>query len=212
MSEINPDNDGRYEEYWRKRGVSKHRYRYDVLAEWIENRQSVLDVGCGDGYLAAFLRDKKDARVQGIDVSEEAVRLARERGVEAQTADLEESLPFADSQFDVVIASEVIEHIVGSEKLLLEMVRVTKDDVLVTIPNTGFWRYRLALLLGHFPKQWILRPNEHLRFWTVRDFKWTLDALGLKLVDLKAGSGRRWLRDLWPSMFAEQVCYRIQRK
>jgi methionine biosynthesis protein MetW len=200
-----------YDHYWTARGPSKHKYRFNVLSEWVAPGSMVLDVGCGDGYLAAFIRDCKKCTVSGLDVSSVAVQRARERGISAVQGDLEARLPFDDGQFDYVIASEVIEHIIHSEELVREMVRISCSDILLTIPNSAFWKYRLSLMLGRFPKQWIVYPYEHVRFWSVSDFKNTLRSLGLRLVEVRAGSGRRWLRDIWPSMFAEQVCYRIKK-
>ncbi len=71
---------------------------------------------------------------------------------------------------------------------------------------------RLQLLSGKFSKQWAFEPYKHLRFWSVSDFKKTLASLSLSVEALKAGSGRRYLRDMWPNLFAEQVCFKVSKK
>jgi len=131
--------------------------------------------------------------------------------LEVRVGDIEEKLPFYDRSFDLVIMSEVLEHIVDSERALAEAARVSKEDILVSVPNTGFIKYRLQLLFGRFPKQWLLEPKEHLRYWTMADFRQMIDSLNLQIKNVKASGGRRYLRDLWKPLFAEQLCYELAR-
>ena len=92
------------------------------------------------------------------------------------------------------------------------MAGVSKKYLLVSIPNIAFWKYRLTLLAGRFPKQWVVHPKEHLRYWSVPDFKKTINDLSFKIEKVSAGSGRRYLRDLWPNFFAEQVCFKLSKR
>jgi methionine biosynthesis protein MetW len=122
---------------------------------------------------------------------------------------LDEPLPFSDDSFDYCVASEALEHIVHSEDALRELVRVARRAVLISVPNTGYWYDRWQLLIGRFPVQWVKFPWEHVRFWSVTDFHQMLAGLGLQATKVEAGSGRRWIRDWWPALFAHQVCYYI---
>ncbi len=200
-----------YNNYWAQ-GKSDHKYRYGIFRSWIESGSSVLDIGCGDGYLAELIAKNKKCDVVCLDVSEVALKRAAERGLKTICASVEDKLPFGDSSFDYVIATEVLEHVASTEEVLLEMARVGKKYILVSIPNIAFWKYRLDLLGGKFPKQWVAHPMEHLRYWSVGDFTKMLKDLNFEIEEIKAGSGRRYLRDLWPNLFAEQVCFKLSRK
>lgn len=201
-----------YNTYWDHRANSGDRYRYTIFIGWIPRGTAVLDAGCGDGFLGGRLVRERECMVTGMDVSDVALARAQQRGVVTVQGSLDQQLPFADNSFDYVIASEAIEHIPHSEEALRELYRVARKAVLISIPNSAFWRYRWQLLQGHFMKQWLVHPWEHLRFWSIADFKETLKTLGFSVARVRAGSGRRWLRDLWPSLFAEQVCYYIPKK
>jgi methionine biosynthesis protein MetW len=113
----------------------------------------VLDVGCGDGSRYTDYLISAGAKVHGFDVSDFAVRAARKRGIEAQVANLDRSLPAADEAFDSAVCIEVLEHLVEPEFTAKEIYRMLKPggSLLVTVPNVGFWGVRMELLLtGHF--------------------------------------------------------------
>jgi len=200
-----------YNRYW-AHGKSDYKYRYGIFTSWVERGSKILDLGCGDGYLAEVISNKKNCDVTCFDISEVALKRAELRGFKTICASVEDKLPFEDSAFDCVIATEVLEHVASTEDVLLEMARVSKKDLLVSIPNIAFWKHRLTLLGGKFPKQWAAHPKEHLRYWSIPDFKKVLGELNLKIIDIKAGSGRRYLRDFWPNLFAEQVCFKLSKK
>lgn len=199
-----------YNNYWTTRKDSGSRYRYSVFLSWITSGSRVLDLGAGDGYLASLVATHKNAKVTCVDISEVALSKAKAKGLDVVVADLEKSLPLPAKSFDYVIATEIIEHIVFSEELLLEMKRVASKYIILSIPNSAYWKYRLELLLGSFPRQWAFHPREHLRFWSIGDFMKTLSDLGFEVEEIRAGSGRRYLRDWWMAMFAEQVCFKIK--
>jgi methionine biosynthesis protein MetW len=114
---------------------------------------SVLDVGCGDGSRYANYLLSAGAEVYGLDVSNVAVRAAREHGIKAQVASLDRTFPVSDEKFDSAICLEVLEHLVDPEFATKEIYRILKPGgrVLVSVPNMGFWPVRMELLLtGHF--------------------------------------------------------------
>ncbi len=201
-----------YDQYWSGRKEKSDRYRYKIFLSWIKPGTKVLDVGCGDGYLGALLKEKNHCDVTCLDISEPALKMAKERGLKTVMADIQDSLPFQDGSFDYVIATEVVEHIPFSEALLEEIKRVSRKYLIISIPNIAFWKYRLQLLQGRFPKQWVLQPFEHLHFWSVSDFKDMLGSLSIDIEEIKAGSGRRYIRDIWPNLFASQVCFKLRKK
>ena len=201
-----------YEKYWNARAKSSHRPRHNIFSEWIESNSSVLDVGCGDGAFLNFLKgQKRGINLIGVDISEQALSVSKERGFEVIQADVSNPLPFKDKFFDYLVCSEVLEHIANSEDLLKEMRRISRKGVLVSIPNIALWKHRCRLFFfGSFPIQWLLEPREHIRFFSIKDFIKTARFLGFTVRIVKVSTGTRILKYLWPNLFADQVCFYLE--
>lgn len=112
---------------------------------------NVLDVGCGDGLLLSLLR-ANDVEGTGLDVSPEAVRKCRAKGFAAEVYDTNGPFPFPDKYFDHVILLDVLEHVYAPEELLLEAKRVSKGDIIISVPNFSSLPARLQVLLGRVPE------------------------------------------------------------
>lgn len=197
-----------YDKYWEVRGNSGSRPRYTVFADWIESGSKILDIGCGDGYFGEFLKSNKEVDYIGSDISDIALQRAGARGLNVIQLDAVNDLEgFSSGSFDYVIMSEFIEHIPNSEDVLKITGRIAKKGVLISIPNIAYWKFRLQLLFGNFPKQWAIAPQEHLRYWSVDDFKKTAEKIGFKIKEIKSSNGRKILRDIWPNLFGFQVCF-----
>ena len=200
-----------YEHYWEERGSSGFRPRYRLFIDWIDRNDRILDIGCGDGYFGELLVKEKGVVYQGIDIAETAVQKARHRGLDVRTMDIEKDLhTIPDKHYDIVVISEVIEHVVHAEDILKELKRIAKKGVIVSIPNIAYWKFRLQLLTGSFPKQWAVAPQEHLRYWSVSDFIHTVEQIGFMVDRVQASNGRKPLRDWWPNMFGLQVCFYLR--
>ena len=198
-----------YEDYWEKRGESGFRPRYKIFSGWIEKGSRVLELGCGDGFFGRMLKEK-NMDYTGCDISEKALKIAKERGLDVFKCDLDDKIDFIDDSFDYVVMSEFLEHIIDSEKILKEAGRIAQKGILVSIPNIAYWKFRLQLVLGSFPKQWAVAPQEHLRYWSVKDFTNTAGSLGFKIQKIKASNGKKILRDFWPNLFGFQVCFYLE--
>ena len=114
--------------------------------------KKVLDVGCSIGYLGQEL-EKRGAEVTGIDISKEALKKAHEVLSFTKVVDLNEGeLPFKDRTFDLIVASEVIEHLFKPVIVLKELRRIVKDKggLIITTPNFLYWGHRLKFLIGRF--------------------------------------------------------------
>ncbi len=114
------------------------------LAQWI------LDAGCGNGWIASLYRNNHT--VVGIDIADANLRRIDELGILAVKHNLDASLPFADSVFDTVVCSEILEHILCPDGLLREIMRVLKPGgrVILTVPNLHCFRNRRDVLLGKY--------------------------------------------------------------
>lgn len=200
-----------YERYWRERGhTTGLPNRALIFAEWIAPGARVLEVGCGDGAFAAHLARTRGVAVTAVDVSERAVAYARERGVDAHRRDVLAE-PFGRDEFDYVVLSEVLEHLPVPEELLA-VLRPSAPRVLVSLPNTAYVFYRVCLgLLGRFPAQWVVHPSEHLRFWSVTDFRAWAVAQGFRVAREAASNGLPVLKRWHHNLFGHQMCFELVR-
>ena len=108
----------------------------------------VLEVGCGPGEAAERIARELGAEVVALDISERMVELARSRGVDARVGDVQ-SLPFADGEFDCVLAAWMLYHVPDVERALAEMARVLRPDGrLVAVTNANDHLAELWALVG----------------------------------------------------------------
>ena len=133
---------------------------------------SALDVGCGEGVLTErFAERLGSGRVVGIDLDDSALQAEWERRSRPNLefrAFAGPDLPFADNEFDIVSALEVLEHVPDPEHTLAEMTRVARRHVLVSVPREPLWR-ALNMLRGAYVRQWGNTPG-HVNHWSKGDF------------------------------------------
>lgn len=210
-----------YEEYWRRRLdlepdiTSTAPGRAEIVAEFVERGWSLLDLGCGDGSFLACLRERAPGvEPRGADVAETALEVARRRGLDVFALDLADPAAEIPGSYDVVTALEVIEHLPDAEGVVLRAAAAARRRLIVSVPNLGFIESRLRLLLGRGPLTNVVHHvREHLRQWTVRDFREWAAALGLEVVAERPtrpvrflGLGRRW-----PALFSSGMLYVLER-
>ena len=136
---------------------------------------SVLDVGCGDGMLMELLAKEKNVNIRGIEISKIKVQNCIAKGLTIIEGNAEEDLKqFPDKSFDYVVLSQTLQAFLKPEKVIDELLRIGKQAI-VTIPNFGYWKIRLHLLLKGtmpvtrtLPDEWYNTPNIHLC--TIKDF------------------------------------------
>lgn len=126
--------------------------RVTILVKLVSSGSRVLDIGCYDGTIAACFK-KNNNRIFGIDISQEALKIAHSKGIPSSVADINQSLPFKDNSFDVVCAAEVIEHALDISGFIKEIKRVLKKDgkLILSTPNLASLGRRLCLLFGGNP-------------------------------------------------------------
>ncbi len=197
-----------------ERSSLKLRPDYAAIAGWVRQGADVLDLGCGDGSLLAFLARERNARGYGVEITDAGVRASLRNGVNVIQRDLEGGLAgFEDSAFDCVILSQTLQAMRHINEIVNEMLRVGRE-VIVSFPNFGHWSHRLQILRGRMPVseslpyQWYDTPNIHLC--TVADFDEFLARRGLKVkgrVVLRNGRAARTL----PNLLGELAIYRFRR-
>lgn len=117
------------------------------------SNKRILDVGCSTGYLAHFLTSQNN-EVTGIDFLSGAITIAKKNKINAYVCDIEnEQLPFKNNSFDLVVFSEVIEHLIDPNIVLVKIHKVLKRNglLIISTPNIAYIQYRLELLFGRLP-------------------------------------------------------------
>ena len=148
---------------------------FKIISNLINKNTRVLDVGCGDGTLMEYLKDSRKIDIRGIEISKNNVQKCLSKGLTVIEGDAEKDLlQFPDGSFDFVILSQTLQAFLTPEIVIKELLRVGKKAV-VTIPNFGFWKVRLHLLLKgtmpitkNLPDEWYNTPNLHMC--TLKDF------------------------------------------
>lgn len=127
----------------------------------------ILDLGCGTGVNASNL-SAMGHEVVGIDVSPVAIEAYNRNGFNGLVCDVIQGTPFASNSFDLVFASDIIEHLDDPTAMLRESYRVLVRGgiLMVTTINSAFWAFRLAGLLGLTVTE--LQHPGHLRFFSKR--------------------------------------------
>ena len=192
-----------------------------LIAEMVEPRSRVLDIGCGDGALLDILVHEREVDGRGIEIDMGEVAAAVAQGLPVIHADADTDLAFyPDGAFDYVILSRTLQATERPREVLAQMLRIGRRAI-VSFPNFGHWRVRLALLAtGRMPRTevldraWYDTPNIH--FCTLSDF-FDLCALDGYVVEQWLGvddEGRRtpWRRNRrLANLFAEQGLFLLRR-
>lgn len=180
----------------------------------------VLDLGCGDGLFLLKLRDKGIGGM-GLDISEEAVRKCAASGLDAKVFDFTiQKLPFNDESYDCVAALDVLEHLFFPEKLLAEAKRVSREFIILSVPNFNSLPARLQVLFGKIPEN--NRKNKgHVYWFNSAVLKEILKNLGLKVVDFQVntiwqsrpliGCVLKTLARKFPSLFALSFVVKLKK-
>jgi len=147
-----------------------------VILGLIREQSTVLDLGCGTGDLLYLLVKEKKARVQGIEIDEQAIYKCVAKGLNVFHGDIDTGLAeFSDKSFDYVVLNQSLQQILHIDKVLDDALRVGKK-VIVGFPNFAHYKARLQMFFkgkapvtGSLPYQWYETPNLH--FLSIHDFK-----------------------------------------
>lgn len=201
--------------------AGKLRADLSIISQWIKADSKVLDLGCGDGTLLAYLRDQRNVKGYGLEISPFNIETCVDKDLNVIQANLNNGLKayFTENRFDYVIMSQTLQATEQPDLLIEEMLRVGREGI-VTFPNMAHWSARLQLgLLGimpvtkNLPNQWFNTPNVHLC--TLNDFEvlcknHNIEILERAVVDHSHKQGN-WLMNMFPNLLGEIAIYRFCR-
>jgi methionine biosynthesis protein MetW len=184
---------------------------FAVISEIVTPKSRVLDLGCGEGELLAWLAKNKSVDARGVELSGAKVQRAIARGVSVFQCDIVQALAdYPDQAFDYVILSQTLQETLKPRQVLREMLRVGRRAI-VAFPNFGHWSVRLSMLWSGraprtklFPYEWYESPNIH--FLTVQDFEELARVEGLLVERRYWLAGSRPVR-LFPNLMTEVAVY-----
>ncbi|OSZ71111.1 methionine biosynthesis protein MetW [Sphingomonas sp. IBVSS1] len=186
-----------------------------AVAAAVPEGARVLDIGCGNGQLLAWLRDTKGVEGRGIELDAADVASAVGRGLAVVQGDADTDLAdYPDAAFDVVILSNTLQAMQRPAAVLAELVRIGRSAI-VSFPNFGHWRVRLSLTLGgrmpvtrSLPVSWHETPNIH--FCTIADFEALAAEMGLTVERATGLSAGRPV-SLWANLLADTGVFVLRR-
>ncbi len=188
---------------------------YAIIGELVEPKTRVLDLGCGEGELLAWLKENKQVDARGVEMTAARVQKAIARGVSVYQGDLESALDdYPDGAFDYAILSQTLQETRDPLHVLQGMLRIARRAI-VAFPNFGHWRVRLSHLWSGrapktelFPHDWYDSPNIH--FLTVLDFEQLAAKMGWRVERRIFLSSGREVKAL-PNLTAEVAVFLVSR-
>lgn len=162
-----------------------------VVAALVGQARTVLDVGCNRGYLRQIC--SPECSFWGVDADADALEHARRTYEDVRQVDLDQPPQrWWSHDFDAIVFGDVLEHLRDPAPVLAGIVRaqLARDGhVIVSLPNVANWRIRLQLLFGSFRyEETGILDRTHLRFFTFRSAREMIEASGLRIVEVHAGS------------------------
>jgi len=160
---------------------------YRTLLALLKNLEcdSILDVGCGEGFTLNILHQNRiGKRLEGVDFQKEAVKLGRKihPHLKLRQGNIY-NLPFKDDSFDLIICTEVLEHLEDPKKALTEIIRVSKRYLLLSVPNEPYFMMA-NFLRGKNITRWG-NDVEHIQHWTSGGFRRFTEKEGLKILKIR---------------------------
>ena len=192
-----------------------------LIASLVERGTRVLDIGCGNGELMELLVTERDVDARGLELSQQGVNACVSRGLAVVQGNADTDLSYyPDQGFDTVILSQTLQATRRPKEVLQEMSRIG-SKLIVSIPNFGHWRIRLALALrGRMPETqalsatWYETANIHLC--SMLDLTDLCDELSLRVETcLTVNNGKVHYStgrpSAWQNLMAELVVFELTR-
>ena len=190
-----------------------------IITDWVPSRSKVIDFGCGDGSLLKDLIDTKNICGYGVEIDHQMIDECIEKGISVIEKDIDKGIQdFELSNFDIAIMASSIQCLKNPNIAMRRMLRLS-NKCIVTLPNFGYWKCRLALLAGKMPvtpslpSSWYETENLHLC--TISDFEKLCSDSGFIIderIFLNSSSKKGLLASIMPNIFASEGVYLLGKK
>jgi methionine biosynthesis protein MetW len=190
-----------------------------IITDWVPSQSKVIDFGCGDGSLLKDLIDTKNICGYGVEIDPQMINECIEKGISVIEKDIDKGIQdFELSNFDIAIMASSIQCLKNPNIAMRRMLRLS-NKCIVTLPNFGYWKCRLALLAGKMPvtpslpSSWYETENVHLC--TISDFEKLCSDSGFIIderIFLNSSSKKGVLASIMPNIFASEGVYLLGRK
>ena len=190
-----------------------------IITDWVPARSKVIDFGCGDGSLLKDLINTKNICGYGVEIDHQMIDKCIEKGISVIEKDIDKGIQdFELSNFDVAIMASSIQCLKNPNIAMRRMLRLS-NKCIVTLPNFGYWKCRLALLAGKMPvtpslpSSWYETENLHLC--TISDFEKLCSDSGFIIderIFLNSSSKKGVLASIMPNIFASEGVYLLGKK
>jgi len=190
-----------------------------IITDWVPSRSKVIDFGCGDGSLLKDLINTKNICGYGVEIDHQMIDKCIEKGISVIEKDIDKGIQdFELSNFDIAIMASSIQCLKNPNIAMRRMLRLS-NKCIVTLPNFGYWKCRLALLAGKMPvtpslpSSWYETENLHLC--TISDFEKLCSDSGFIIderIFLNSSSKKGLLASIMPNIFASEGVYLLGRK
>jgi ubiquinone/menaquinone biosynthesis C-methylase UbiE len=183
-----------YRRYWRGNNIAVNPFDRHP-GEWTRENvdfhmrlfrpylgKRLLDFGCGDGQFLGYLSPSCDI-AHGVDISEEAIRIARERQPRLEFKTIPgEKIPYPDEYFDTVSAIDVLEHLLDTETALEEIQRVLKPGGYFLIATSELTRLKTIIIALLYLDKYFYPASPHVRHFTKSNLRDLLKNKGFQTV------------------------------
>ena len=194
---------------------------FKIIADLIPKGSSVIDVGCSDGSLLQYLKDKNNINGRGMEIDQDKVQQCLSKGISVIEGDADTDLfDYPDNLFDFSILTYALQATKSPKTVLTQLVRISKKSI-ISFPNFGHWSIPLSLLINRrmpisnkLSYSWHETPNLH--FCTINDFIDLCDEIGIN-IEIKANLKNYKLsnytrKNLFDSYFSEAGLFLISKK
>ena len=191
-----------------------------VIQSWVAEGSSLLDLGCGDGFILEGLKKNKSVKGYGVEIDRDNITNCLKKGLEVIEQDIDEGLSnFLDKSFDTVLVSQTIQVLKNPKLALEEITRIGHRSIII-IPNFGHWKSRLTVFLRgrmpvteSLPEKWYETANIHLC--TISDFESLCDELNIVIEEKRILNSKGSVSPLfstWSNLLGSAVIYRLSRE
>ena len=148
---------------------------FKIISDLLPKESSVIDVGCNDGSLLQYLKEKNNINGRGMEIDQDKVQLCLSKGISVIEGDADVDLfDYPDNLFDFSILTYALQATKSPKTVLSQLVRISKKSI-ISFPNFGHWKIGTSLLLNRkmpvsnkLSYSWHETPNLH--FCTINDF------------------------------------------